>query len=246
MKFFAGSSRASRSLAIAAALGAVSLAGSTGCKKGDPEKCQQAMSTIQQALKSEDIKSAETWRTYAYKQCSDTGQLGALDQQIASTQAEIQKRKAAEEAKKTQAQELMGIFVGWAGDHKTAPDTAGNTVTCEPEEKPATPAPAGSKPARWCTRTRSVGTSLTLTERYRDEDHAVIRFSTVAPSPVTCDALGANRVIGTPTGRSYCEITGGRLQGMQALISARPDGTHVDVFSPAYLQKDPSLAAYTH
>ena len=63
---------------------------------------------------------------------------------------------------------------------------------------------------------------------------------------MTCDALGPNHVLGTPPGRIYCEITGGRLQGMQALVSNRPDGTHVDVFSPSYLQKDPSLAAYVH
>lgn len=237
---------AHRCLAIAA-LGALGLS-AAACKQGDPAKCQQAVDTIRQALKSGDMKSADSWRGYAYKECSDTSQLGALDQEIVAKQAELQKHKAEEEAKKTQSQELMGIFVGWAADHKTAPDTAGNTVICDPEEKVDPPPPPGSKdkPHRWCTRTRSVGSSYTLTARYRDEDNAVIRFSTVAQAPVTCDALGPNHVLGTPPGRIYCEITGGRLQGMQALISNRPDGTHVDVFSTTYLQKDPSMAAYVH
>ncbi|MEB2310446.1 MAG: hypothetical protein OZ928_01295 [Polyangiaceae bacterium] len=234
--------RAARSLV--AVLGGLALLTAAGCKKGDAAKCEQATATIRQALQSGDVASARTWREYAYKQCDDGSQLSALDQEIVAKEGELQKAKAAADATKTQSNQLIGLFVGWAADHKGSLDTAGNTVSCDPEEKSATPAPAGEKPRRWCTRTRAAS-SFTLTARYRDEQRAAVRFSTVAPAPVTCDALGPNRVLGTPVGRSYCEITGGRLQGMQALISARPDGTHVDVFSPEYLAKDPSLAAYT-
>jgi hypothetical protein len=215
-----------------------------GCNKTDPKACSHAMDVTRESLKDKNVALARRWRDYAWKQCDDKTALQAFDKEVVAGEDEITKEKQEEEQKKTQSQELLGLFVQWAGDHRASPDAAGADVSCEPEEKPekgAPPPKLPDKPHRFCTRTRAVSDSFNLQVRYREDDPGVVHFQTIAPSDVSCDALGANKVLKKWPARTECEITGGRLQGLDAVITRATDGTHVEVFSTQYLDRDAAL-----
>ena len=169
--------------------------------------------------------------------------------------AAIEAERRDADAKKTHSQELAALLVQWAGDHRAQPDAASNQVTCGPLDADAGAAATkaakaanGDKKAklpRWCTRVRTVSNGFRLSVRYREDDAKVVDFSTVAPAPVDCDVLGANKVMVKGPPKTYCQITGGRLQGMQALIANQPDGTHGDGFNPGYGQRDATIRQLT-
>jgi hypothetical protein len=207
-----------------------------GCKRKDPEACNSAQSTVRQALGSEDFESAKKWRDYAYKQCADPAQLSALDKEIIDKQSEVTQRKADEDAKKKRTDELVKLFVDWAGQHKADPAGAAVNVVCTPAADPKDEKKAKE---HWCTRDRMAG-EFKLGVTYWEAEPDTFEFATVAPGPVTCDDLGPNTVIknGHDGALLHCNLTGGALAGLQALILRTAAGTTVSVVSPKYIDKN--------
>lgn len=220
--------------------------GVVACSKKNQEKCQQALDTTRKSLKVDNIDLAHQWRARAYDYCADTGELAKLDQEIVARQKAIETERHDKEEKKAHAHELMALLVQWAGGHRAQPEAAAQTVNCGPVDADAgAPTAAKDKKPRWCTRTRTVTGDYRLAVRYREDDLEVVDFSTLSPAPVECSALGANKVMVQGPPKTYCQITGGRLQGMQALITNQPDGTHIDVFTPEYVQRDATIRSLT-
>jgi hypothetical protein len=217
-----------------------------GCNRKDPAECATALQTVTQSLANADFVSARTWRDYAYKQCDDPAALQALDQQILQKQTETSHRKLEEKQRREQTDQLVKVLVDWGGEHRGVPERASAAPRCDelPEKTPK-----DKQLDRWCVGTRQAGPSFTLEVRYWDADREAVRFSTVAPEPVGCDALGAHRIVrswqtqakggGTAT-RVHCELTGGRLAGFQALV-AQASNAPVYIFSPKYLELDAAM-----
>jgi hypothetical protein len=229
-----------RHIAILSILGLACLAlGASGCKGKDAAKCQEAQDGVRKSAAAGDEALLTQWRNYAYKYCEDSTALGALDQEIAQKKAADAKAKAEALRKQQESDQLVALFVKWAGENRAAPDRSGATVSCdggEAEEK---------SQERWCARTRRAG-SYTLSARYWDKDRTAVKFDTVIPQPITCEKLGAARIIRSWTipnqqvKRSHCEITAGALAGMQAMVSEASNAP-LHVFTPAYLERDPAL-----
>jgi hypothetical protein len=84
--------------------------------------------------------------------------------------------------------------------------------------------------------------------RYWEKESAAARFEAKIPHPITCEALGAHRVIRTwtvpnqPIKRFHCEITGGPAAGLQAMVSQAVNAP-LHVFSAKYLELDGGLKA---
>lgn len=215
-----------------------------GCHKTDPNACSHAMNVARESMKDQNVALARRWRDYAWKQCTDKTALQNLDKELVSDERALVKFKQQVELRKTQSQELLGLFVQWTGDHRASPESASVNVICEqeqPREKGAPPPKLPNKQHRFCTRTRAVTGSFSLQVRYLEDDPSVAHFSTIAPGDVKCDALGPNKVLKRWPARTECEITGGRLQGLDAVITRAEDGTHVEAFSKQYLDQDPML-----
>ena len=210
-----------------------------GCGK-DQAKCTKAQDGVRQSLKAEDAALVQRWRTYAYKHCADRSSLTALDREVADGLAATDRRKSEAARQKQESQALLGAFTGWVAGARATPETASASPSCEGGE-----AEQKSK-ERWCVARRTAGT-YTLVARYWEKESTAARFSTVMPGPITCDALGPNRVIrawtipGTPVKRTHCALTGGTLSGMQALVAEAVNGP-LDVFTPRYVELDPSFA----
>jgi hypothetical protein len=211
-----------------------------GCGK-DPAKCTKAQDGVKQSLKAEDAALVQRWREYAYKHCADRASLTALDREVADGLAAADRRKSEAGRQKQESQALLAAFTGWVAGVRATPETASASPSCEGGE-----AEQKSK-ERWCVARRMAGT-YTLVGRYWEKESTAARFSTVMPGPVTCDALGANRVIrtwtipGTSVKRMHCELTGGTLAGMQALVAEAVNGP-VEVFTPRYVELDPAFSA---
>lgn len=229
------------------ALLAVSVPGAPGCSTKDAAKCQQAQSTVRQALKLADFTSAKQWREYAWKQCEDASQLQALDQEIVARQSEVEQQRAQAEKKKNDTQELVKLFVGYVGEHRGAVERASAGVSCE--EPAGAPKPAPASLERWCSASRAVGSEYSIQLRYWDADRQAFRFITRPGGVVTCADLGPHAVRrswqvaatgGRSTTRTHCEFTGGPLAGLQGVVS-EAERAEVQVFSAKYLEKDPAL-----
>ncbi len=222
------------------ALSAVGTMGFTACGK-DPEKCRSAQDGVRQSLKADRPELVTKWREYAYKQCSDKAALTALDREISETQAANEQRKAAQAKQKQETMAVVGTFTGWVAGIRNAPETASANPTCE-----GGPDQAKSK-ERWCTARRSAG-SYVLIARYWEKEPTAARFSTILPGPATCQDLGPSRVVrtwtipGTTAKRSHCEITGGSLAGLQALVAEAINGP-LEVFSARFAELDPAFSA---
>ena len=204
------------------------------CKKKDPAKCDNAKSVIKQAIGSEEFALARQWRDYAYKHCSDPADLSAVDKGITDGEAEAARRKADAEAKQREAQQLVKLFSQWVGQHRTDPTRAAVNVACSGPE---------DSTERWCIRERSVGGKYAVKVRYWEETPAAHKFFSIAPDEVKCDAFGASAVIATKHGGAqvYCDVTGGTLSGMKLLIQRAKDGTHMNLVSNEYVEKDPGF-----
>lgn len=220
----------------------------SACRGKDAAKCAEALQTVRQALIGKDFNGATQWREYAYKQCEDAAQLASLDQEIVERRnqvtAEEQEKKRAEE----ETAQLIKVLLDWAGAHRGAPERAVAAPTCDPLPEKT---PKDQEKERWCHGTRQAGQSFTLEVHYWDADHEAVRFSTVAPTPVSCDAFGEHVVLkrwqtpaqgGALAQRSYCELRSGPVAGMRVILADAVKAP-VYVVTPKYLEHDATLRA---
>ena len=96
-------------------------------------------------------------------------------------------------------------------------------------------------------RSRTAGTHQ-LHVRYWEKEPVAAKFDATLPAPITCEKLGAHRVIRSwnvpnqQVKRSHCEITGGVLAGLQAMVSEAHQAP-LHIFSPKYVEMAPALKA---
>lgn len=206
-----------------------------GCKRKDAEKCDEAQKVARQAADGGDFALARQWREYAYKHCADDSALQALDRDITDKEKALLQKKAAEEAKQREIDQLANVFTQWAAQNKANPAAAASATCAGPED---------SKD-RWCTGQRSVSGKYMLGVRYWEAEPAAVQFSTLVPGELGCDKLGPSNLLKTLSGgaRMYCDLTGGSLAGMKALLSRTAEGMSVAVFTPQYLERDAGLKA---
>lgn len=218
------------------------------CTARDGEKCNQGFDVTRQAIKNNDFTLARQWREYAYKQCDAAGQdkdgLATLDKELATAEATVKAAADAEVQRKAKNDALLKLFIAFAGSNRAAPDKASSAPVCDPPADAAAAAQVARSKEQLCTGTRSAGDS-SLTVRYWDADHKLMRFATKFPAPVSCQDFGATvtKQFDVPASnggsvkRSRCDITSGALQGMGVVVS---DAANADayIFEPAYLDKD--------
>jgi hypothetical protein len=230
------------------ALALLAIACVTGCDSKDPQKCEEALKVSRQSLEVADFGLAQQWRDRAWKNCADTNALDGLDKEIVAKKTAVEQKTQAEAQRKAQNDSLIKLFTDWAGGNRAAPDRASAAPKCELPDAGA-PAKPDEKDY-FCTGTRVAG-EYTLTVRYWDADKAAVRFQTKPKAPVTCDDLGPNKLVkswdvpavGGTVKRSRCELTGGSLSGLVALVTAA-NNTDLYVFSTQYLEKDPVMARH--
>ena len=223
-----------------------------GCSEKDAAKCQEALDGTRKSVAASDPVLTSQWRERSYKYCEDQTALATLDKEITTKQSAEAAAKAAEAQRLAANAGLLKTFVTWAGDNRVAPDHASVAPKCDGDDPdPAAPKKPSTDPAaaeRFCTATRTAGGN-TLTARYWDADKSIVLFSTKAPAPAGCDDLGPNKVLktwdipatnGQSIKRTRCELSGGTLAGMHAVVSAAVNAP-VYIFSPSYLLKDAAL-----
>ena len=223
-----------------------------GCSEKDATKCQEALDGTRKSVAASDLVLTSQWRERSYKYCEDQAALATLDKEITTKQSAEAAAKAAEAQRLALNAGLIKTFVTWAGDNRVAPDHASVSPKCDGDDPdPAAPKKPTTDPAaaeRFCTATRTAGTS-TLSARYWDADKSIVLFSTKVPAPASCDDLGPNKVLkswevpattGQGVKRTRCELSGGTLAGMHAVVSAAANAS-VYIFSPSYLLKDPAM-----
>lgn len=218
-----------------------------GCNTKDPEKCQQALETARKAADVQDKTLVTQWREYAYSHCEDELDLQRLDQDLVAKEAEFRRQQLEQEKKKKEQEQRLSLFKQWVATNRTAPDRAAVTVQCEGEDDEA----LKRSKERFCTRERGLaGTPERFFVRYWEKEPQLARFEFTSPDPVTCDELGPNRVVrqltipaigGKTAARVHCEIAGGVLAGMHALVT-QANNAQQYVFAPGYVDKDPSFA----
>jgi len=212
-----------------------------GCNQKDATKCQQGQDGVRKSAAAGNDALLTQWRSYAYKYCDDAAALGSLDREIAQQRAAAAKAKADAARQQQENDQLLAVFTKFVGDNRAAPDRAASAASCD-----GGPAEEKSQ-ERWCLRSRRAG-AYTLSVRYWDKDRTAAKFDTVLPAPVTCDKLGPNRVIRAWTipnqniKRTHCELLGGPLAGMQAMVS-EANNAPLHVFTPPYLDRDAGLKA---
>jgi len=228
-------------LALGAAVSALA------CSQKDAAKCQEALDGTRKSLAASDYNLVSQWRNRSYTYCADSGSLSSLDQQIVNQQAAETAAKSAAAQSKAQNGAVLSLFTSWAGQNRATPDHASATPVCDGDDPTKPPTEPKSKD-RMCTATRSAP-PYTLTARYWDGDHNSELFMTTPPGPVSCDDLGANKVLkqwevpsttGQGIKRTRCELSSGALSGMNAVVSEAVNAP-VYIFTPAYLEKDPNV-----
>lgn len=222
-----------------------------GCNAKDAAKCNQGFDVTRQAIKSSDFAVAKQWREYAYKQCDAAGDdkqgLSTLDQELSTAEATFKAAADAAAQRKAKNEALLKLFLSWAGQNRAAPDKASSAPVCDPPVDAAAAAKVATSKEQLCTATRTAGES-TLSARYWDADHKLMRFSTKFPAPVSCQDFGASvskefdvpAAGGGSVKRSRCSIATGALQGMEVVVS-QANNADAYVFEPAYLEKDPLM-----
>jgi len=226
-----------------------------GCSEKDATKCQEALDGTRKSVAASDLVLTSQWRERSYKYCEDQAALATLDKEITSKQSAEAAARAAEAQRLALNTGLLKTFVTWAGDNRVAPDHASVSPKCDGDDPdPAAPKKPSTDPAaaeRFCTATRTAGAN-TLTARYWDADKTIVSFSTKVPAPASCDDLGPNKVLktfdvpatnGQSVKRTRCQLSGGTLAGMNAVVSAAANAP-VYIFSPSYLLKDPALKKF--
>ena len=214
---------------------ALVVAPAPGCKRKDAEKCDEAQKVARQSADTGDFALARQWREYAYKHCDDQSALQTLDRDITDKEKALLEKKAAEEAKQREIDQLVNVFTQWASQNKANPAAAASVTCTGPEDTKD----------RWCAGQRSVSGKYSLAVRYWEAEPAAVQFSTLVPGELTCEKLGPTNVLKTLSGgaRTYCDMTGGSLAGMKALLSRTAEGMNVAVFTPQYLERDAGLKA---
>src|SRR6187431_750117 len=223
-----------------------------GCSEKDATKCQEALDGTRKSVAASDLVLTSQWRERSYKYCEDQASLATLDKEIAARQSAEAAAKAAEAQRLALNAGLLKTFVTWAGDNRSAPNHASVSPKCDGDDPdPAAPKKPRTDPAaaeRFCSATRTARTH-TLSVRYREAAKTPALFSTTAPGPASCDDLGSHKILktfdvpatnGQSVKRTRCELSGGALAGMHAVVSAAANAV-VYVFSPAYLTKDPAM-----
>lgn len=209
-----------------------------GCGNKDKDKCDEATRVTRQALLTENTSLARQWRDRAYTYCEDTASLTALDGEIVKTEQAIVQRKNDEARRKSEANQLVSLFVDWAGKNQGAGNRAVANPTCQ--------GPEDTK-QRWCEGERKVGEKYTFHAQYWEEDPAAALFKARLPHGFDCSALGEHRLIKSwnvgGTSKAHCEFTGGPLTGMQAVMSWVPNDAEAKVFTPKYLERMPGMKA---
>jgi len=217
------------------------------CSQKDAAKCQEALDGTRKSLAAADYNLVSQWRNRAYTYCADSGSLASLDQQIVTQQAAENAAKAAVAQSKAQNAAVIGLFTSWAGQNRAAPEHASTAPSCDGDD-PTKPAAEPKSKERMCTATR-IASPYTLTARYWDGDHNAELFMTTPPGPISCDDLGANKVLkqwevpsttGQGIKRTRCELSSGALSGMNAVVSEAVNAP-VYIFTPPYLEKDPNM-----
>jgi hypothetical protein len=233
--------------ALAAAL-APSLLVAAACQGKDTAKCAEALQTVRQALIAGDFDGAAQWREYAYKQCEDSAQLTSLDQEIVERRNQLAAQEQEKKRAEQETAQLIKVLVDWAGAHRGVPDRAAAAPACDPVPDKT---PKDEEKKRWCHATRQAGQAFTLEVHYWDADREAVRFSTVAPNPVGCDAFGEHVVLkrwqtpaqgGSLAQRSYCELRSGPVAGMRVIV-ADAARAPVHIVTPKYLEHDATLRA---
>jgi hypothetical protein len=211
---------------------------SLGCSNKDKDKCDEALRVTRQSLQVENTALASQWRERAYTYCDEAATLQALDAEIVKTNSDIQQRRTAEETRKAEGNQLISLFIDWAGKHRTSGNTAVAAPVCR--------GPEDTK-QRFCDGQRKVGDKYTLTATYWEEDPEAVQFKTRLPHGFDCGALGEHKIIKSwnveATKRAYCDITSGPLAGLKAVMSWVPAESEAKVFSAKYLEKDANLKA---
>lgn len=209
------------------------------CQREDNRRCQEAIAAAQSASTSQDLAGARQAIEAARGVCSDK-QAYAIDRVEATVatrekaEREASERRAAEAAKK--AQEPLSDFVSAVRMHRDATPEASRDERCLPRTDPE---------FGFCDGTVDGEPSCAI--RYWKDDPRAFRFSTRIDTPARCDDLGTQRLVRSwksPAGetRSHCEIYGGALKGLSALITVGEAGaSDVAVFSKPYLTRDPAL-----
>ncbi|MEI9936322.1 MAG: hypothetical protein WDO69_03775 [Pseudomonadota bacterium] len=223
-----------------------------GCSEKDATKCQEALDGTRKSVAAADLALTSQWRERSYKYCEDQAALATLDREITTKQSADAAAKAVEAQRLALNAGLLKTFVTWAGDNRVAPDHASVSPKCDGDDPdPAAPKKPTTDPAaaeRFCTATRTAGTS-TLTARYWEADKTIVLFMTKVPAPASCDDLGPHKVLktfdvpavnGQSVKRTVCELSGGTLAGMNAVVSAAANAA-VYIYSQSYLLKDPAL-----
>lgn len=215
-----------------------------GCKQKDAAQCEQAISTVKQALSQENFTGAAQWRDYAYKQCEDPAQLSDLDQSIVRRRGEIEARTRSAEQRKTENRQLLKVFLQWVADNRAAPDRASAAPACDA----SAPAEKVKTKERLCSASRTAG-QYPLLLSYWEAEPAIARFTVKLPDVTSCEEIGASKVLktwqvpttsGVTTPRSRCEFPAGPLAGMNAVLS-QAGNAELYVFNPSYLEKDTAL-----
>jgi hypothetical protein len=209
-----------------------------GCSEKNQEKCDEALRVARQSLAIENTPLARQWRERAYRYCDAASGLQSLDAEIVKRDQEIQQRKAADATRQAEATQVMTLFVDWAAKSRATPDKAVANISCR--------GPEDSK-ERWCEGQRKIGDKYAVSVLYWEQEPEAAQFKTRVPHGFDCAALGEHRLIKSfnveATKRSLCEITGGPLAGMKAVVSAVPAESEARVFTDKYLQRDAGLKA---
>lgn len=231
-----------------AAVGLLSLV--AACNQTNDENCTKAQTVIRQALAAKTTDGLTQWREYAYKQCADKALLTQLDQEIVNAQNQVAAEKAQAAQAEQQRQQLLNLFHQWVASGRGAPERSVSGPACEGDEK----SEAARKKERFCNGSRplsGVAGAAFLVRYWEKQPAEAARFAVRLSSPTKCDALGANRVLkviaapatnGATVNRYYCEFIGGDLNGLQGLAS-EANNADLYVFTPKYLEHDPSFAA---
>jgi hypothetical protein len=210
----------------------------SACSEKDKDKCDEALRVSRQSIDIGNGALARQWRDRAYKYCADGTALNTLDADIVKKEQEETQKRAAEEARKAEATQLVSLFTDWVGKNRAAPDRAAANVTCRGDEE---------KKERWCEGQRKVGEKYTFSVLYWEADPEAAQFKTRVPNALECAALGEHRLLKSfnveATKRSYCEISSGPLSGMKSVVSSVPTEAEAKVFTAKYLDRDANLKA---
>lgn len=234
----------SRRVSILACAAPLSLA-PAACNPKNAEKCQESLKVARQALAAQDFELARKWRTYAYSQCQDGAELGALDRDIVGGEAASKARANEVQQAKTETQQLVTVLKQFVQAHKANIAAASSGILCEE------PVPPAKSDERWCSASRAVSGKYTLQLRYWDQVREAQEYTITPPNPISCADLGAHMVVaswqvpavdGRSVPRSHCAITAGELAGFEAIVSAAKNAPLI-VFSKQYLERDERLRA---